>query len=84
MNPCVSDVANALLLHHHSAVELVNRVEALGLVRRAPDRSDGRTVRLHLTGCGELKVRQLTQTHLAELRRLAPTLEPLTRGLDSC
>src|SRR4051812_41653503 len=31
--PTVGDVAEHLLLRHHSAVELVNRAEAAGLVR---------------------------------------------------
>jgi DNA-binding MarR family transcriptional regulator len=80
--PNVTDVAAALLLRHHSAVELVNRVEALGLIRRVPDPGDARIVRLHLTPEGERKLSLLTEAHLEELRRLAPTLKPLTRGLD--
>ena len=32
--PRIGEVADALLLRHHSAVELVDRAEAAGLVRR--------------------------------------------------
>src|SRR6187397_840176 len=38
--PSVGDVAAHLLLKHHSAVELVDRAERAGLVRRAPDPAD--------------------------------------------
>lgn len=78
--PTIGDVADYLMLRHHSAVELVNRAEAGGFVERERDSADGRVVRLHLTPLGEQRLSALSQLHLSELRRLAPLLEPLADG----
>ncbi|MGE5291582.1 MAG: MarR family transcriptional regulator [Micromonosporaceae bacterium] len=75
--PTVSDLAGYLLLRHHSAVELVNRAEAGGFVRRCPDASDGRIVRVQLTNKGDRLVTELTGGHLAELHKLAAVLNNL-------
>lgn len=80
--PTIGDVADSLLLRHHSAVELVNRAEAAGLVRRQPDGDDHRVVRLHLTARGADKLRRLTAVALEELARLSPRLQPMWAGLD--
>lgn len=58
-------------------VELVNRAEAAGFVRRRPDAADARVVRVQLTGKGNRLVTQLTQAHLAELHDLAAALHDL-------
>jgi DNA-binding MarR family transcriptional regulator len=76
--PTIGEVADYLLLRHHSAVELVNRAEAGGLVERRRDPSDGRVVRLVLTTVGEERIAQLTQLHLDEIQRLAPLLGHLS------
>jgi DNA-binding MarR family transcriptional regulator len=80
--PTIGEVADHLLLRHHSAVELVDRAEAAGLVRRRPDRDDQRIVRLHLTARGADKLRRLTAVTLEELVRLSPGLQPLWAGLE--
>ena len=72
--PTIGDVADHLLLRHHSAVELVNRAQAAGLVRREKDSDDGRVVRLHLTRNGERRLATHTQLHIDELRQLEPLL----------
>jgi DNA-binding MarR family transcriptional regulator len=77
-SPAVGDLAGYLLLRPHSAVELVDRAEAAGLVRRVPDSSDARVVRVELTNHGDLLVTQLTQKHLEELHKLAAVLGQLT------
>ena len=76
--PTVGDLANYLLLRPHSAVELVDRAEAAGLVRRVPDAADARVVRVELTNRGDQLVTRLTQKHLAELHKLAAVLGQLT------
>ena len=81
--PTIGDVADYLLLRHHSAVELVNRAEHAGLVRRAHDRDDHRIVRLRLTARGADKLRRLTAAMLEELARLSPRLRPVWAGLDA-
>lgn len=68
--PTIGDIADALRLRHHSAVELVDRAESGGLVRRHPDPADGRRQRLELTPAGTEKLDELATAHLDELRRL--------------
>lgn len=80
--PTVSDLAGYLLLRHHSTVELVNRAEAAGLVRRGGDASDGRLVRVRLTARGERILNELTPAHLVELNSLAAVLDELVAGAD--
>lgn len=79
--PTIGDVADALLLRHHSAVGLVDRAEAAGLVRRRSDRDDARLVRLALTAAGSRRLARLTDAHLEELAVLAPRLRPLLEVL---
>jgi DNA-binding MarR family transcriptional regulator len=75
--PSVGDLAHHLLLRHHSAVELVDRAVAAGLVTRLVDPDDHRVVRVALTRAGEQKVSALSAAHLEELSRLRPRFEAL-------
>jgi DNA-binding MarR family transcriptional regulator len=74
--PTIGDVADVLMLRHHSAVGLVDRAEAAGLVRRRTDRDDQRVVRLSLTALGSRRLRRLSEHHLEELARLGELLQP--------
>jgi DNA-binding MarR family transcriptional regulator len=78
--PTIGDLAGYLLLRHHSAVELVDRAAALGVVKRCPDPDDGRVTRVGLTADGESRLARLVPTHLDELRELAPILDQLVVG----
>jgi DNA-binding MarR family transcriptional regulator len=69
--PSVGEIAEHLLLRHHSVVELVDRAADAGLVRRLADRDDHRVVRLALTAAGERKLAALAAAHLDELPRFA-------------
>jgi DNA-binding MarR family transcriptional regulator len=80
--PTIGDVAEHLLLRHHSAVELVDRAASEGLVRRRPDPDDHRTVRLELTPLGRRRLEELSGPHLEELRRMGGRLRPLWAGLE--
>jgi len=80
--PSIGDCADYLLLRHHSTVELIDRVEALGHVERLADPDDARMVRLGITRSGEKCLRQLATLHVEELRRLKPALATLIDGLD--
>jgi DNA-binding MarR family transcriptional regulator len=71
--PTLGEVAEALLLKHHSAVGLVDRAARAGLVRRQRDRRDHRVVRLRLTAEGSRRLARLSRLHLDELRRLRRT-----------
>jgi DNA-binding MarR family transcriptional regulator len=81
--PTVGDIASYLMVRHHSAVELIDRAVAAGLVERRQDAADSRAVRLHLTAEGTDRLARLTELHLEELRRLAPQLEGLWDGLGT-
>jgi DNA-binding MarR family transcriptional regulator len=80
--PTVGDLASYLLLRPHSAVELVNRAEAAGLVERTPDPQDGRVVRVRLTGQGEEILQRLTRAHLDRLHELAAVLDEFVTRHD--
>ncbi len=79
--PTVGDIANYLLLRPHSVVGLLDRAEAAGLVTRHRVDDDGRVVRITLTSLAKQRLNRLTALHLDELRRLAPSLNRITRGL---
>ena len=80
--PTVGDLAGHLLLRPHSAVELVDRAEAAGLVGRTPDREDGRVVRVRLTADGEEILQKLTRAHLDRLHELATVLDEFVTRHD--
>lgn len=79
--PTIGEVAEYLALKHHSAVGLVDRTEAAGLVVRRADREDHRVVRLQLTAKGGRRLASLSAAHIEELRRLAPELQAIWQGL---
>lgn len=81
--PTIGEVADYLNVRHHSAVGLVDRAESGGLVVRTRHPENARTVRLTLTKLGQQKIRQLSELHIAELRRLAPLLEHMTDDLPA-
>jgi DNA-binding MarR family transcriptional regulator len=79
--PTVADVAESLLIRHHSAVGLVDRAQGAGLVERRRDRHRPALVRLRLTSTGEAKLRSLSALHLRELAQLAPTMQTLWQSI---
>ncbi|WP_082905638.1 MarR family winged helix-turn-helix transcriptional regulator [Bradyrhizobium centrolobii] len=77
----VGDIARFLLIRHHSAVELLNRMAKLGLISKFADPEDARRVHLKLTGKGEQKLRALSRKNIEELRRAAsPALSRLFKS----
>jgi DNA-binding MarR family transcriptional regulator len=80
--PTIGEVADYLLLRHHSAVELVDRAASVGLVKRAPDPDDQRVVRLKLTPHGARRLERLAALHLEELGRLVPRMQVIWKGLE--
>jgi DNA-binding MarR family transcriptional regulator len=81
--PTVGELAELLLLRHHSVVELVDRAEAAGLVQRRPDPADQRVVRVALSRDGGARLEALSASHLEELARLRRALGPLADGLPA-
>jgi DNA-binding MarR family transcriptional regulator len=72
--PRIRDVANRMHIQHHSAVELINRLEAGGFVRRDRGHDDKREVLLTLTPKGERTLAELVLHHREELRSTGPGL----------
>jgi len=79
--PTIGEVADYLLLQHHSVVGLVDRAEAAGLVGRTRGDDDRRVVRLHLTPDGLERLEGLSAAHLEELSRLRLEVPALSEGL---
>lgn len=74
MRPRIRDLANRLQVQHHSAVELINRLEARGYVRRERAENDRREVLLILTPKGEKVLAELALHHHEALQEAAPRL----------
>jgi DNA-binding MarR family transcriptional regulator len=82
-SPSIGEVAEHLLLRHHSAVELVDRAARAGLVARVADADDQRVVRLELTPAAEGLLRSLSAAHLEELSRLRSRIDVLWAELPT-
>ncbi|MGH9666507.1 MAG: MarR family transcriptional regulator [Bryobacteraceae bacterium] len=82
--PTVREMAERLCIRHHSAVELVNRLERRGAVRRRRCQKDRREVLVELTPTGEELLRDLTVTHREEFETagaaLTRTLKAIMRN----
>lgn len=66
----VGDIARELIIQPHSAVGLVERAAARGLVHKEADPADHRRVRVRLQPRGQALIERLTRAHRRELRRL--------------
>ena len=72
--PNIGELADHLMLKHHSAVGLVDRLAERGLVERLRVPGDRRQVRVRLTAEGLDKLKRLSSTHYRELRESGPAL----------
>src|SRR5579875_1488194 len=81
LGPTVGEIADYLVIRHHSAVGLIDRAAGAGFVVREPDARRPGAVRVTLTERGRDALRALTEIHLAELTRLTPTIDELWRTL---
>lgn len=75
----VGKLAEFLLIRHHTAVELMDRMTKLGLLSRIVDEADGRRVLVNLTKEGERRLQRLSKTHLEELRAIGPMLTKILK-----
>ena len=80
--PTIGEIADYLVLRHHSAVELVNRAVKEGLVQRNPDPASKSVVRVTVTPAGAAKLDALAEAHLEEIAHLAPAMRTLWRQLE--
>jgi DNA-binding MarR family transcriptional regulator len=74
VRPTIREVAARLFIQHHSAVELVNRLEITGAIARTPSVEDKREVWVRLTTAGRAMLRRLALAHRTELERSGPEL----------
>jgi DNA-binding MarR family transcriptional regulator len=70
----VRTLAERLALKHHSVVELIDRLEAHGYVRRNRSREDRRSVLVSLLPRGERILEQVAQHRISELRSTGASL----------
>ena len=64
----IGTLADRLALKHHSAVELIDRLEARGYVHRSRSRDDRRRVLVTLLPRGEKLLEQVARQRISELR----------------
>jgi DNA-binding MarR family transcriptional regulator len=74
VKPTVREIAARLFIQHHSAVELINRLEQTGAVARQAGPEDKREVWVRLTPAGRSILRKLSLAHRNELERSGPEL----------
>lgn len=75
----VGELAAFLLIRHHTAVELVDRMTKLGFLKRVVDEEDGRRALVTLTKEGEKRLRKLSKVHFEEISAISPTLTKIMK-----
>lgn len=70
----IQTLAERLALKHHSAVELIDRLETHGYVRRTRSRNDRRRVFVSLLPRGERFLERVARHRISELRASGKTL----------
>lgn len=75
----VGELAEKMLLEHHSVVGLVSRCETAGLVKRKRSKEDGRQVEVHLTAKGERTLDAIVRVQADELKGLLTFLTAAAR-----
>ena len=68
VRPTIGELAERLQIQHHSAVELADRLEKHGLIRRFRGEEDHREVLLRLAPSGERVLSELSHSHGRHLR----------------
>ena len=64
----VGELADFLLVKHHTAVGLINRMTRTGLLKRFRDSRDGRRILVMLTRKGEQRLSNVAELNWQELR----------------
>ena len=78
----ITYLSERMILRHNSTVELVDRAERAGLVRRENDPKDMRRSLVQLTAQGQEIVERLVAEHLRELSPLCDVLIHALRELQ--
>ena len=77
----IGELAERLRIRHHSAVGLVDRLEAQNLVARQGAEADRRQVYVTVTAHGLNLLEQLAAAHRTELQRIGPQISQLLAQL---
>jgi DNA-binding MarR family transcriptional regulator len=72
LRPTIGVIAERLCVKHHTAVALVDKLEASLLIRRERCADDRREVLLHLTRDGQALLRTLSSLHHEQLQTAGP------------
>ncbi|HTP07606.1 MAG TPA: MarR family transcriptional regulator [Anaerolineae bacterium] len=78
----IGELAERLQIRHHSAVGLVDRLEAQNFVARQAAEDDRRQVYVQVTSRGLNLLEQLSATHRTELQRVGPQISQLLAQLE--
>jgi DNA-binding MarR family transcriptional regulator len=70
----IKDLADQMLLQHHGAVQLIDRLVRADLVERRHSPTDGRSVLVAMTAKGETLLEHLASSHIRELLKQEPLL----------
>jgi len=74
VRPTIGELAARMFIQHHSAVELVKRLEQRGAITRVAGETDRRQVLVKLTEKGRAALRNLVLAHREELEKSGPEL----------
>ncbi len=78
----VGELADSLLIKNHSALGLVDRLVARGLLARAPAPEDRRRVSLTLTPDGRRLLDTISRNNLGQLKSTLPVFTDLIEALE--
>lgn len=78
----VGELAEFLLVKHHTAVGLIDRMAKSGLLKRFRDSGDGRRIHVMLTRKGEQQLSSVAELNWAELRSRKLSLPRILRSFS--
>jgi DNA-binding MarR family transcriptional regulator len=81
VDPAIGAVAERLCVQPHTAVALVDKLEARGLIARERSTRDRRVVWLRLTAPGSALLRRLSALHRQQLKRNGPAMVAALRAI---
>jgi DNA-binding MarR family transcriptional regulator len=79
----IKDLADQMLLQHHGAVQLIDRLVSAELVERRNSPADGRSVLVAMTKKGAKLLEHLAAGHIDELLKQEPLLAESLKRLRS-
>ena len=78
----VGELADFLLVKHHTAVGLINRMAKTGLLKRFRDGRDGRRIQVMLTRKGEQQLSNVAELNWQELRSRKLSLPKILKSFS--